>query len=108
MAENEQQTIVVGAQDHSANNTITLLEALFILWKRRYTLCMFLAAGAIIILCAAIITVMSVAAAHEPIPLVAIIWLIGAPAVTIVLTVIVLVQRIREIRKGEAYDARNY
>jgi len=48
MAENEQQTIVVGAQAQSANNTITLLEALFILWKKRFTLCLFLAAGALI------------------------------------------------------------
>ncbi len=48
MAENEQQTIVVGAQAQSTNNTITLLEALFILWKKRFTLCLFLAAGALI------------------------------------------------------------
>lgn len=49
MAENEQQTIVVGAQQAAAaNNTITLLEALFILWKRRYLLCLFLIAGAFI------------------------------------------------------------
>ena len=47
MAENEQQTIVVGAQQAAAaNNTITLLEALFILWKRRYLLCLFLLVGA--------------------------------------------------------------
>lgn len=49
MAENEQQTIVVGAQQtQTANNTITLLEALFILWKKRFTLCLFLAVGAVV------------------------------------------------------------
>ena len=49
MAENEQQTIVVGAQQaQAANNTITLLEALFILWKKRFTLCLFLAVGAVV------------------------------------------------------------
>ena len=48
MAENEQQTIVVGAQAQTANNTITLLEALFILWKKRFTLCLFLAVGALV------------------------------------------------------------
>ena len=31
MADSEQQTIVVGAQAQAPNNTITLLEALFIL-----------------------------------------------------------------------------
>ena len=67
-----------------------------------------LAAGAIILLCTAVITGISVAAAHETVPLPALIWLIGAPAVTIILTITVLVQRIKEIRKGEAYDARNY
>ena len=48
MAESEQQTIVVGAQQMQAENTITLLEALFILWKRRFLLLLFLAFGAIV------------------------------------------------------------
>ena len=48
MADSEQNTIVVGAQAQTPNNTITLLEALFILWKKRYTLCLFLAVGAIV------------------------------------------------------------
>ena len=48
MAENEQQTIVVGAQAQTANNTIKLLEALFILWKKRLTLCLFLIVGAVV------------------------------------------------------------
>ena len=48
MADSEQQTIVVGAQAPAANNTITLLEALFILWKKRFTLCLFLIVGAVI------------------------------------------------------------
>lgn len=48
MAEKEQQMVVVGAQTAQANNTITLLEALFILWKKRYFLCLFLAIGAVI------------------------------------------------------------
>ena len=48
MAESEQQTIVVGAQQMQAENTITLLEALFILWKKRFLLLLFLAFGAIV------------------------------------------------------------
>ena len=48
MADSEQNTIVVGAPAQTPNNTITLLEALFILWKKRYTLCLFLAVGAIV------------------------------------------------------------
>ena len=48
MAENEQKTIVVGAPVAAPGNTITLLEALFILWKRRFTLCVFLAVGALV------------------------------------------------------------
>ncbi len=48
MAENEQQTIVVGAQQAPSANTITLLEALFILWKRRYLLLLFIFIGAIV------------------------------------------------------------
>ncbi len=48
MAENEQQTIVVGAQQAQPANTITLLEALFILWKRRYLLLLFIFIGAIV------------------------------------------------------------
>lgn len=48
MADSEQQTIVVGAQAQTANNTITLLEALFILWKKRLTLCLFLIVGAVV------------------------------------------------------------
>lgn len=39
----------MGAQSApQANNTITLLEALFILWKKRFLLCLFLIVGAII------------------------------------------------------------
>ena len=48
MADSEQKTIVVGAQAQTANNTITLLEALFILWKKRFTLCLFLIVGAVV------------------------------------------------------------
>ncbi len=48
MADSEQNTIVVGAPAQTPNNTITLLEALFILWKKRYTLCLFLAVGAFV------------------------------------------------------------
>jgi len=48
MAENEQQTIVVGAPQAQAANTITLLEALFILWKKRFLLLLFIVLGAIV------------------------------------------------------------
>ena len=48
MADSEQNTIVVGAQAQTPNNTITLLEALFILWKKRFTLCLFIAVGAVV------------------------------------------------------------
>lgn len=48
MAENEQQTNVAGGQPSAANNTITLLDAFFILWKRRYFLLLFILAGAVI------------------------------------------------------------
>ena len=48
MAENEQKMVVVGAQTTAPNNTITLLEALFILWKKRFFLLIFIAVGAIV------------------------------------------------------------
>ncbi len=48
MAENEQQTIVVGAQQAPAANTITLLEALFILWEKRFLLLLFIVLGAVV------------------------------------------------------------
>lgn len=49
MAEKEQQMVVVGAQGvNPSNNTITLMEALFILWKKRFLLCLFLIVGAVI------------------------------------------------------------
>ena len=48
MAENEQKMVVVGAQTTAPNNTITLLEALFILWKKRFFLLIFIALGAVI------------------------------------------------------------
>ena len=48
MADNEQQTNVAGGQQSAVNNSITLLDALFILWKRRYFLLLFILAGAVI------------------------------------------------------------
>ena len=48
MAENEQKMVVVGAQTAASNNTITLLEALFILWKKRFFLLVFILIGAVI------------------------------------------------------------
>ena len=51
MADNEQQTNVAGGQQSAANNSITLLEAFFILWKRRYSLLLFILAGAVVGLC---------------------------------------------------------
>lgn len=48
MTDNEQQSNVVVSQQVTANNTITLLEAFFILWKRRYLLLQFLLVGAAI------------------------------------------------------------
>ena len=48
MAENEQKMVVVGAQAATSSNTITLLEALFILWKKRFFLLIFVALGAVI------------------------------------------------------------
>ena len=48
MAENEQKMVVVGAQAATSSNTITLLEAFFILWKKRFFLLIFIALGAIV------------------------------------------------------------
>jgi len=48
MADNEQQNNVSGGGQPSANNTITLLDALFILWKRRYFLLLFILAGVVV------------------------------------------------------------
>ena len=48
IADNEQQTNVAGGQQSAVNNSITLLDALFILWKRRYFLLLFILAGAVI------------------------------------------------------------
>ncbi len=71
-------------------------------------------AGAIVAaLCSiALITLPAVAAlvafVHDPIPNPVLIVLIVIPSIFIILIVTVLLQRIKEIRKGEAYDARNY
>lgn len=67
-----------------------------------------LAGSIFTLLFAAIITGILIAAAHEPVPPIVLVIFIGFPAITIILTVAVTVQRIKEIRKGEAYDARNY
>ncbi len=48
MADNEQQNNVSGGGQPSANNSITLLDALFILWKRRYFLLLFILAGVVV------------------------------------------------------------
>jgi len=48
MTDNEQQINVAGGLQTPANNTITLLDALFILWRRRYFLLLFILAGAVI------------------------------------------------------------
>lgn len=48
MLKNEQKTIVEGVQQTQTANTISLLEAFFILWKKRYFLALFLILGAII------------------------------------------------------------
>ena len=48
MADNEQKMVVVGAQAATSSNTITLLEAFFILWKKRFLLLIFIALGAVI------------------------------------------------------------
>ena len=48
MADNEQQTNVAGGQQSAVNNSITLLDALFILWKRRYFLLLFILAGVVV------------------------------------------------------------
>ena len=67
-----------------------------------------LAGSIFTLLSAAIITGILIAAAHESVPPVILVIFIGMPAITIILTIAVTVQRIKEIRKGEAYDARNY
>lgn len=48
MADNEQQNNVSGGGQPSDNNSITLLDALFILWKRRYFLLLFILAGVVV------------------------------------------------------------
>jgi len=48
MADNEQQNNVSGGGQPSANNSITLLDALFILWKRRYFLLLFILVGVVV------------------------------------------------------------
>lgn len=71
-------------------------------------------AGAIVAaLCSiALITLPAVAAlvvfVHDPIPNPVLIVLIVIPSIFIILIVTVLLQRIKEIRKGEAYEARKY
>jgi len=49
-----------------------------------------------------------VAFVHDPIPNPVLIVLIVIPSIFIILIVTVLLQRIKEIRKGEAYEARKY
>ena len=48
MADNEQKMVVMGAQAATPSNSISLLEALFILWKKRFLLLLFIAVGAVV------------------------------------------------------------
>lgn len=48
MLKNEQKTIVEGVQQTQTANTISLLEALFLLWKKRYLLALFVLLGAVV------------------------------------------------------------
>ncbi len=71
-------------------------------------------AGAIVAaLCSIALIVLPAVAAlvafvHDPIPNPVLIVLIVIPLIFIILIVTVLLQRIKEIRKGEAYEARKY
>ncbi len=47
-------------------------------------------------------------AINDPIPKPLLILLISIPAMMVIMTISVLIQRIKEIRKGEAYEARKY
>ncbi len=67
-----------------------------------------LAGGIFIFFLLAIVIGTCIAAVHDPIPPGVVAILVAPPVVGIILTVVVLALRIKEIRKGEAYDARNY
>ncbi len=49
-----------------------------------------------------------VGAANDPIPIPVLILFLVIPVIMIIATVTALIQRIKEIRKGEAYEARKY
>jgi len=61
-----------------------------------------------ILLMAALITIFTIAALSDPIPVPVFVLFMLFPIVAIVLTTAALFQRISEIKKGEAYEARKY
>ncbi len=55
-----------------------------------------------------IIVATVIGAINDPIPKLALILILSIPTILVILTVTALIQRIKEIRKGEAYEARKY
>ena len=67
-----------------------------------------MAAVFFILLMAVLITIFTIAALSDPIPVPVFVLFMLFPIVAIVLTTAALLQRIGEIKKGEAYEARKY
>lgn len=76
--------------------------------KRKTMTGAIVAAGCFIVFMALLITVAIVGAINDPPPVPILILIITIPSLMIIATVTVLIQRISEIRKGEAYEARKY
>ncbi|MCR4787441.1 MAG: MerR family transcriptional regulator [Lachnospiraceae bacterium] len=55
-----------------------------------------------------LIVIVIMGAVNDPIPLPVLILFLVTPSIMIIATVTALIQRIKEIRKGEAYEARKY